>query len=38
VDPDGQLPPDERHRLAEHAKLAYMLSLAKRAVAVRKAK
>jgi hypothetical protein len=38
VDPDGNLPPDERHRRAEHAKRAYMLGLAKRAVAVRQAK
>jgi hypothetical protein len=36
VDPDGKLPPDERRRLAEHAKRAYMLRLAKRAVAARK--
>jgi hypothetical protein len=38
VDPDGTLPPDEHHRRAEHAKRAYMLRLAKRAVATRKAK
>jgi hypothetical protein len=37
VDPNGQLPPDERHRRAEHAKRAYMLSLAKRAVTARRA-
>jgi hypothetical protein len=37
VDPDGTLPPDERNRRAEHAKRAYMLRLAKRAVAARKA-
>jgi hypothetical protein len=37
VDPDGALPPDERRRRAEHAKRAYMLRLAKRAVSVRKA-
>jgi hypothetical protein len=37
-DPDGTLLPDERHRRAEHAKRAYMLRLAKRAVAARKAK
>lgn len=37
VDPDGQLAPEERYRRAEHAKRAYMLSLAKRAVASRKA-
>lgn len=36
VDPDGTLPPDERYRRAEHAKRAYMLQLAKRAVAARK--
>jgi hypothetical protein len=35
VDPDGVLPPDERRRRAEHAKRAYMLRLAKRAVATR---
>jgi hypothetical protein len=37
VDPDGKLPPDERRRRAEHAKRAYMLRLAKRAVNARKA-
>src|ERR1700749_4987078 len=37
VDPDGTLPPEERRRLAEHAKRAYMLRLAKRAVASRRA-
>jgi hypothetical protein len=37
VDPDGKLPPDERRRRAEHAKRAYMLRLAKRAVSTRKA-
>lgn len=36
VDPDGTLPADERRRRAEHAKRAYMLRLAKKAVAVRK--
>ncbi len=36
VDPDGKLPPDERHRRAEHAKRAYMLKLAKRSVAARR--
>jgi hypothetical protein len=36
VDPDGILPPDERHRRAEHAKRAYMLQLARRAVAARR--
>ncbi len=38
VDPDGRLPPDERYRRAEHAKRAYMLRLAKKAVAVRRAR
>jgi hypothetical protein len=38
VDPNGELPPDERRRRAEHAKRAYMLRLAKRAVAARKAR
>ena len=38
VDPDGKLPPDERRRLAEHAKRAYMLRLAKRALAARRAR
>ena len=38
VDPDGVLPPDERRKRAEHAKRAYMLRLAKRAVAVRKSR
>ena len=37
VDPNGVLPPEERRRRAEHAKRAYMLHLAKRAVAARKA-
>jgi len=32
VDPEGKLPPDERRRRAEHAKRAYMLRLAMRAV------
>ena len=36
VDPDGTLPAEERRRRAEHAKRAYMLRLAKRAVAARK--
>ena len=35
VDPDGALPPQERRERAEHAKRAYMLQLAKRAVAAR---
>jgi hypothetical protein len=38
VDPDGTLPPQERHERAEHAKRAYMLQLAKRAVAARRAR
>ena len=38
VDPDCTLPPDERRQRAEHAKRAYMLQLAKRSAAVRKAK
>ena len=38
VDPDGKLPPDERRRRAEHAKRAYMLRLAKRAVGARSEK
>jgi hypothetical protein len=38
VDPDGTLPPDERRQRAEHAKRAYMLKLAKRSGAVRKAR
>jgi hypothetical protein len=37
VDPDNKLPADERHRRAEHAKRAYMLQLAKRAVVARNA-
>jgi hypothetical protein len=36
VDPEGALPADERHRRAEHAKRAYMLRLAKRAVAAKR--
>jgi hypothetical protein len=36
VDSDGVLPPDELYRRAAHAKRAYMLRLAKRAVAARK--
>jgi hypothetical protein len=36
VDPDGTLSPDERHRRAEHAKRAYMLQLAKRAILTRR--
>lgn len=38
VDPDGTMPPEERRRLAQHAKRAYMLRLAKRAVAARRAR
>ncbi len=38
VDPDGTLPPGERRQRAEHAKRAYMLQLAKRSAAARKAK
>lgn len=38
VDPDGTLPPEERRQRAEHAKRAYMLQLAKRSAAARRAK
>jgi hypothetical protein len=38
VDPDGILPHEERQQRAEHAKRAYMLQLAKRSAAARKAK
>jgi hypothetical protein len=38
VDPHGTLAPEDRRRLAEHAKRAYMLRLAKRAVAARRAR
>jgi hypothetical protein len=38
VDPDGTLPPEERRERAEHAKRAYMLQLAKRSAAARKAR
>jgi hypothetical protein len=38
VDPDGTLPPEERRQRAEHAKRAYMLRLAKRSAAARKAR
>jgi hypothetical protein len=38
VDPDGALPPEERRQRAEHAKRAYMLQLAKRSAAARKAR
>jgi hypothetical protein len=37
VDPDGTLPPEDRRQRAEHAKRAYMLQLAKRSAAARKA-
>jgi hypothetical protein len=37
VDPDGTLPPEERRQRAEHAMRAYMLQLAKRSAAARKA-
>ena len=36
VDPDHTLSPDERRHRAEHARRAYMLRLAKRAVAARR--
>jgi hypothetical protein len=36
VDPDGTLPPQERRERADHALRAYMLQLAKRAVAARR--
>jgi hypothetical protein len=36
VDPDGTLPPAERHRRAEHALRAHMLRLAKRSAAARR--
>lgn len=38
VDPNNELSANERRRRAEHAKRAYMLQLAKRAVAARKAR
>jgi hypothetical protein len=38
VDPEGKLPPAERRLRAEHAKRAYMLQLAKRSRAARKAR
>jgi hypothetical protein len=37
VDPHGILSPEERRQRAEHAKRAYMLQLAKRSAAARKA-
>jgi hypothetical protein len=36
VDPDGTLSPQERRERADHALRAYMLQLAKRAVAARR--
>jgi hypothetical protein len=36
VDPDNRLPADERRRRAEHAKRAYMLRLAQKAVIARR--
>jgi hypothetical protein len=38
VDPEGKLPAEERRQRAEHAKRAYMLQLAKRSRAARKAR
>jgi hypothetical protein len=38
VDPDGTLSPGECRQRAEHAKRAYMLQLARRSAAARKAK
>ena len=38
VDRDSTLPPEERRQRAEHAKRAYMLQLAKRSAAARKAR
>jgi hypothetical protein len=37
VDADGTLSPEERRQRAEHAKRAYMLQLARRSAAARKA-
>lgn len=37
VDPDGTLPSEERRQRANHAKRAYMLQLAKRSAAARRA-
>ena len=36
VDPDGELPEQERRQRAEHAKRAYMLGLAKRSATARR--
>jgi hypothetical protein len=38
VDPDGTLSLEERQKRAEHAKRAYMLQLAKRSAAARRAR
>jgi hypothetical protein len=38
IDPEGKLPPAERQRRAEHARKAYMLSLAYRSAKVRAAR
>jgi hypothetical protein len=35
VDPEGKLPPEERHQRARHAMRAHMLRLAKRSAAAR---
>jgi hypothetical protein len=35
VDPEGKLPPEERHKLARHAMRAHMLRLAKRSATAR---
>jgi len=36
VDPEGELPPDERRRRAEHALRAHMLRLRKRTMGAKK--
>ena len=36
VDPEGELPPDERRRRADHALRAHMLRLRKRAMSPKK--
>lgn len=36
VDPDGQMDPGERHRLAEHARKAHMLKLSMAAAKARR--
>jgi len=38
VDPDGTLPPDERARLAEHARKAYYSRLASKSAQAQRAK